>query len=508
MIGVLVAIQVPPPPPVATEASRLRRAQATIRAEETAQLNALRDRVKREGNADAAREVDRQIAANTVADGASRFAPLPDVVTSAAKGLANIPATPKGVEPWKAELRAVREAAAKQLLQLAQRAAAANPKEFALADECLRAVLERQPEQAEARRLLGYVPHQGGWATPFAVGQLKRGMVLDSRFGWVDASWLPHLDRGELPGPGTRGVTRVRWLPAAEADELHGAWASRWQIFTEHFRIETDVAFAEAIAFGRQLEAFHQLFFALLADVLATDNRLPLAQRFRDAHAVVKSSDPHVVYFFANKQEYVDHLAPVLGPEIGKTLGIYVPAKPGKKRAPAYFYRDPGGQVDAAATLYHEVSHQLLFESAGPNQYDKNVGNYWAFEGLGTYFETVVSEADGALSVGGMVGPRMNEARVRLLDRGEFIPIATLVRLGQSEFNRAENVHLHYAEAMALAVFLMKANGAQYRDAFLDYVKDAYRGRLRQTTGRSLEDRLGVPYETLDEQFLAYLKRG
>ena len=64
------------------------------------------------------------------------------------------------------------------------------------------------------------------------------------------------------------------------------------------------------------------------------------------------------------------------------------------------------------ATLYHEVSHQLLFESAGRRTtIERNVGNYWVFEGLGTYFETLTAEPDGSLRIGGLVGPRIDEAR-------------------------------------------------------------------------------------------------
>ena len=61
---------------------------------------------------------------------------------------------------------------------------------------------------------------------------------------------------------------------------------------------------------------------------------------------------------------------------------------------------------------------------------------------------------------------------------------------------------------MALAVFLMQWRDGTYRDAFLDYVRDAYRGRIKRTTGRSLQDRLGQPYETLDRQFLTFLESG
>jgi hypothetical protein len=160
------------------------------------------------------------------------------------------------------------------------------------------------------------------------------------------------------------------------------------------------------------------------------------------------------------------------------------------------------------ATLYHEVSHQLLFETAGPNAYTRNVGNYWVFEGLGTYFETISPQSDGSLAVGGLTGPRIEAAIRALVVNGQLIPLAEFVALDQNAFNSKSDIYLHYQQAMALTVFLMQWHDGTYRDAFLDYVRDAYRGRIKHGAGRSLQSRLGQPYATLDSQFLDFLKSG
>ena len=160
------------------------------------------------------------------------------------------------------------------------------------------------------------------------------------------------------------------------------------------------------------------------------------------------------------------------------------------------------------ATLYHEVSHQLLFESGlgEPNAFERNDGNYWVFEGLGTYFETLVSAPDGSLRIGGVVGKRMERAVERLVVEGhELVPTAQLIRLDQNGFN-AGDVIFKYQEANALAVFLMQAEDRKYREGFLDYVRDAAKGRLKRVTGRTLEDRIGIPCSRLDAELLAYLK--
>jgi len=510
VVGAVLVLQVPPPNSGASPATELRREARALREQETGQLKALAERLRARGDSAAVAEVLARVEPARPAGGATRFVPLPEVVPAPAKGLANVPARGPIDAAWRTELQATRSATARGLFALAERAATTTPKHYALADECLRAVLDREPDHPEARRLLGHVPLDGGWATPFAARNLRRKMVNHPTFGWVDPTWLPHLERGELPAPPVPGQRQVRWLSAAQADALHRPWESAWRIETEHFLIRANVPFSEAIAFGRQLETFHELFTALLADVIAPGNRLPLAHRIQDKAMVgERPIDPHLISYFATKQEYVNFLEPTEGPGIDQSLGIYIPPKPGQgKRVPAYFFRDPDGAIAATATLFHEVSHQLLFELAGPNAFDRNVGNYWVFEGLGTYFETVVTVPDGSLRVGGLVGPRIDVAKLRLIKQREFVPTERLVRLGRNEFNRDDLVHLHYAEAMALTIFLMQAEDESYREPFLDYVKDAYRGRLRRDTGRSLAERLDIPYKTLDAQLLEFLRGG
>jgi hypothetical protein len=509
-LALLLTLEVPPPDLAERPSAAIRREWQTVREQEAARLKSLADRLAGQGQSAAAAAVRAKMEPMPERDGATRFVVLSKVDTPGAKGLANIAAKPGDADAWKDELRTIQKATASTLFKLAERAVNSPSKHYALADACLRSVIDRQPDHPEARRLLGYVPHEGGWATPYAQERLRDGMVDHPTFGWVYSSWVPHLEKGELPapasGPPGAGKKETRWLPAEEADRLHSPWKSAWTISTEHFKVSTNVPLSEAIAFGRKLEAFHDLFFSLLADLVESDNRLPLAQRFRDKKVVgEKNSDPHQVYYFKNKQEYVDYLLPI-EPNIETSLGIYIPPKRGKKRAPAYFFRDPDGQIDVTATLFHEVSHQLLFESAGPNAYGRNVGNYWVFEGLGTYFESVVVKPNDVMEVGGLVGPRIDAAKMKLKD-GKFVPIERLLRFDQAAFNDGDAIYLHYAESMALTVFLLQGRGEAYRESFLEYARDAYHGRLRRDTGRSLESRLGVRYQELDKEFHEFLKR-
>jgi Protein of unknown function (DUF1570) len=429
-------------------------------------------------------------------NGPTRFVPLPEVVefrksSEAAK-------LPPGAE-------SIRSRAAADLFEVARKAAHSDSAQYALASVCLRAALERNPDHKETRRLLGYLPYAGGWATPFAVSELKKKNVNHPIFGWVPGDWVPHLDQGELPAP--RKGQKVRWVPVAEADRLHSDWTSRWRFATEHFEIQTNVPLDQAINFGRRLEAFHGLFVTLLADILG--EQIPTVRLFKNPTLEPDSlptAKLHQVYYFASREEFVDQLGPRLGPEAALNLGFYDPPKSGHARVPAYFYRDPNGQIPETATLYHEVSHQLLFETAGPNSYTKNFGNFWVFEGLGTYFETVTPQPDGSLEVGGLVGPRIAEAYQSLVVRRGSIPLEEFVVFDEPKFRDKVKIYQNYQQAMALTVFLMQWNHGSYREDFLDYVRDAYHGQIKRNAGRSaLRVRLHQPYATLDTQFLTFL---
>ncbi|QEH37781.1 hypothetical protein OJF2_63720 [Aquisphaera giovannonii] len=508
LLAVCLSSQVPPPPrPDAAEdaAAALQSSARSALERERQELRALESRVASGAGKDerAAEVVRRLLDTARPEGGASRFTILPQVVPSQSpKGLASIDG---GREPWKSDLEKARSRAAAALFELAKKAATGTPPRYAMAAAWLREVLDRQPDHREARRLLGYVPHEGGWARPFAIRQLKDGKVDHPVFGWVPRDWVAHLDAGELPAPSPRGSRKVRWLPAAEADAMRSEWENRWQITTEHFDIQSDVPLGESIEFARRLEAFYDVFFTLMAD--AVGDNLPLARRFRSPALSGESSyRPHTVYYFANRREYVEHLRVLTGPEIEQSIGYYNPPRPGKgNRGASYFFRDPDGRIPVTATLYHESSHQLLFETAGANACLKNAGNYWFCEGLGTYFETVKPRPDGSVEVGGLIGERLREAR-KLMLAGGFEPLDRFVGMGEREFNRPDRIRENYQQAQALAVFLMQAKDLAYREPFLDYVRDAYRGRIRQNTGRSLEDRLGVPLRQIDAAYRAYLE--
>ncbi|MEO6809310.1 MAG: hypothetical protein ABI353_09395, partial [Isosphaeraceae bacterium] len=304
LIGLTLSAQVPVPDAANEAPSALR---ASVQAALDQEAERLAERVgtlMRDGQVDAAKGVSPWIPPILPDDGPTRFQPLPEVVPAPIKPAAQDPEASK-----------IRVSTARILFDLARQAAAPGAgQNFALADRCLRAVLERDPGHAEARRLLGFVAFEGGWATPYAAGLLKQTLVLHPKFGWVPDDWGPRLDRGELPGTKFVRGKPTEWLPADQADALRSGWNSSqdrfqqpWKITTEHFEIQTNVPLSEVIVFGRRLERLHEVFFSMFADLIGRD-RLPLAQRFANGGAKpAKPTIKYSVWYFAERSQYIAH---------------------------------------------------------------------------------------------------------------------------------------------------------------------------------------------------------
>jgi len=501
LLGIALTAQIPPPDLGPDSTPDLKSKRREIFERENASLKSLADRLDKEQKWDASRLVRNRVVRPTNSDALTRFMPLPEIVPAQTSGPSG------GSEPWKSDLETIRKQAATEFLGLAKQAATASPPHWGLASLCVRDAIEHDPDQGEARRLLGFEPHEGGWARPFAIRQLKAGNVLHPLYGWVHKSWVPKLEAGQLPAPtNLRTSKKDMWLPAAAADRLRADGNPPWKISTEHFEIQSNVPLSKSIAFGRRLEAFHELFYTVMADVIG--NRLPIANRIKNPSLRTEPAyRPHLIYYFATKDQYLDHLKNVAPPDVDQSLGYYDPPASGQKnRKPAYFFLDEGGQIDTLATLYHRGWQQLLFESPVGNAYRKNEGNYWVFEGLGTFFETVMIHPDGSMEVGGFVGPRIEAAVAQFARKQSEIPTGLFVGLRKEIFNLEGQIHTNYQQAMALTLFLMRWHDGTYRDAFLEYVRDALKGNLRPGQAPPLRDRLGVTYETIDAEFHEFLK--
>ncbi len=141
----------------------------------------------------------------------------------------------------------------------------------------------------------------------------------------------------------------------------------------------------------------------------------------------------------------------------------------------------------------------------GPQDFLKNVGNYWVFEGMGTFFESLTFQRDGTLTIGGLHGRRLEEAQRTFRSKDDLVPLPAFVRMDAAHFDKKPAIYRHYQEGNALATFLMTGEQGAYRDGFLAYVKDGAKGLIRQPSNRSLEARIGRPLREIEDELIAYL---
>lgn len=420
------------------------------------------------------------------------------------------------------EARALRVEFAERQHQL--RRDAADAKCWSLALEAARRTLELDPDHADARRVLGFLPdpeNHSRWLRPHQIKQRADGRIDHPAFGWVPSDWRESLDAGLLPAPpanfnfnAAAGSARnpnprnVRWLDPEPAEALRAAFNPPWEIASEHFLLRSNLPLERLVPLSRLLEDYYELFLEVMADVIGPKS--PPVQRLLNPELPPRPARfLHEIHIFATRAQYVEHLRRVHERDAGESLGVYFSAKDLKRRGDrgaSFFHNDPDADIDPLATLFHELCHQLLAELGDPVRARPEDPHYWVFEATGTYFETLTLEPGGTLLLGAPLGERYEAAKIRILDRGEFVPVDQLIALNRDRYLDNRRVFLNYAQTQAYAVYLMHAEAGAHRAPFLAYVRDVLLGQARARSFRDLPNRLGVPPRTLDQNFRTFLE--
>lgn len=245
-------------------------------------------------------------------------------------------------------------------------------------------------------------------------------------------------------------------------------WSNPRRIDTRHFAILADIDPEIASEIAIDLERFHavwtQLFFPLWKDRLAWDRADPTKRRTggvgvttNRGSGIADRGGPaarHRVVIFRDPDQYAAALA-AQEPSIHRSTGFYW-----DKTRTTYLRlsgdtaaaTDRAVAVEARATRYHELTHQLLAEAteargnsaAGPRS------GFWLAEGIACLMEATVM-GDGRVTVGGWDASRLQFARHRVLATGDSLGLAELDSWSRAEFLRANELTRSYAFASAHA---------------------------------------------------------
>jgi hypothetical protein len=290
----------------------------------------------------------------------------------------------------------------------------------------------------------------------------ESGLEGEARvFAWrmlaVDAAnedahlFLDHKQRSSGWSVPMDGRAPVRFEKRAE---LARDWSDAWEFSTLHYELKTNLPLVQALDLPLDMERLYQGFFALFA----ADLRL------------FEILEPMRVHVHADEGSY---------PESGREAGRYDPDDD-TLRIDASAGLDPG-------ILAHEATHQLLHDTAVRERSYSGEIPGWLDEGLADYIAGCVVGPRGRL----VVEPgRAHELRFRAHASAEKeLSLSRVLNLTTEDFWASSRQDLKYAQACTLVHFCLHGEDGRHRAAFLDFLRDAYRGQASST---DFKKRLGA----------------
>lgn len=398
---------------------------------------------------------------------------------------------PQAERDWQIALKVARESHAKELYLLSRRIVNADQPSFAYS--VLREVLHFDSDHERARSLLGFVQFGEEWMSPFAAKMAKKNMVWHDRFGWLPEAHVKRYEGGER-------LVQAQWMSAEREESIRKDFQKAWEVETEHYRVKTNVSLERGVELARKLEVFHDYFHNSFAAFFNSPEQLK--KLFSDsAPRGARVVKPFEVHFFRTKAEYVNRLKKS-NPQIEITNGIYMPDD-----RMAYFFENPDSEVES--TLYHEATHQLLFELRGTTRpgaaeaWDRE--HFWIIEGFACYMESFRQTADG-VSIGHPNYIRFDAAQYRLLHDKYYVPLNRFASMGKLVFQSDDHIEKNYSQASGLTHFFLHYDGGRYRDALVRHIELLYRPGAARQRVPGLDQLTGTPYEQLDEQYREHMQ--
>jgi hypothetical protein len=402
------------------------------------------------------------------------------------------PDLPAPQRQWQSQLRTQRRKHAQALFVLSRRVLKAAYTSFAY--DLVRESAASDPDSRPARLLLGFVRSGKRWVTPFAAAQLRRRHVWHSKFGWLPASHVEKYDSGQR-------FFKRRWVSLQREAELRRDFRNAWEVRTDHFLVRTNHSLEEGVALAESLETFYRFFHSTFAGFFKTPEQI---QKLFDGSIRVTGSQsrtpprPHVVHFYRDRDEYRRTLKQRI-PQIDITNGLYMP----EDRIAYFFHGEPVDPLFPRATLFHEATHQLLYESQSRQRPIAHNANFWIVEGFACYMESFQPSPSG-YNIGDPNYVRFHWARHRVLKQQYYIPLKTFASMGMRAFQTDPNISRNYSQASGLAHFLLHHDGGRYRDALIRHLSEIYTPGRRISVS-SLETLTRVGTGELDRQYRRYL---
>jgi hypothetical protein len=283
-----------------------------------------------------------------------------------------------------------------------------------------------------------------------------------------------------------------KWITLAQADALHAAVATPWQIETDNFILKSTASRQQAIQVAERLETIRQFCFRQYLEFFMRGSTKQGAQLLFNQTAPKKM----LVYFFGTKEDYeavVKRDFPGKEKELGRMVGFYSPAKHN-----SYFYQMEGARASLSIqVMQHEVTHQILGEYV-----HTGAPPVWAVEGVARVLECARPAGDRPLVLPtGCYHPAVYHAALMLKD--DTLPsIVKIMQKDHEAFHDEKTESDNYGVSGAFCRFLLEMQNGAYAADFLEYLYDAY----RNPHPSALSDYLAMDNTELEAAFRIYLK--
>ncbi|MFN0195607.1 MAG: DUF1570 domain-containing protein [Planctomycetaceae bacterium] len=365
-------------------------------------------------------------------------------------------------------------------------------KHLSLAYDLIHEAAFHDPDHVSVRDMLGYVRHQNRWVTPVAQAMLKQKKVWHPSFGWIPKAHVERYENGERYCKGS-------WMTQVKEAGIRSDFNNAWEIRTDHYLIKTNHSLERGVEIGLALEEFYRYFMQTFTGFFNSPDQInALFQGGLTPGRKSTQFRPYEVHYFRTEDEYDQRLKAKI-PQIEMTNGLYYTSD-----RVAYFFDDPN--ANGLATLFHEASHQLFYESKSKDRSIAESAHFWIIEGIACYFESFQID-NGRVRIGDPQFERFRAARIRLLRDNYYVPLEQFAGMGMQAFQTdTTNIQKNYSQASGLAEFFMNYNQGEYRDALIAHLSQLYEGKNTGKEVKTLADLTGVDYEVLDQQYKIYLQ--
>ncbi len=289
--------------------------------------------------------------------------------------------------------------------------------------------LRENPDHAEARRMLGRLAVSTINPRPIA----RRSNQKHGRFGWPGNSYSV--------------------------------------VETAHFLLTSRASARETTELANKLERFYALWTQFFYPLWSPPGLLQA--RLKGASSPFEKQRQIQVYLLKDKADYVATLG-AQEANIGISVGYYNP-----NDAASYFYVGDG--IDA--TLYHELTHQLLAEATRLDVHDDMAKgkDFWIVEGIAIYLESLQYH-QSYWTLGGWESPRVQVARYRAVRDGDWTPWNTFTAGTMQAWKENPNISKLYTQAAGVTHAILDGFGPiasveDRRERFLKAIVSVYQGQ-------------------------------